>query len=330
MVHIGHIVSKRGIRMFLSLGLLAAGGAVPDLALAQRPFAVHDPFYRGETARRPFYDGYAFTTEVSYRSPGQSIRPDPLGLSFRLEYQISPKVDIGGVLDAAGSNTGRTISLSWLTFKYYETEENTDYAFRLAVDPATDGRLGNPQVDAAFLSTTLLTPNLSTDYAVGLRRVRLGYEEITTRTVEFDGSTAIPERPTLTDITYTRALGWEFHSMAQYSLLLNPARSNVFVSGLLYLGQYDIVETSLNQARVEPGGTAPATPDEILENAKSGETDEEPREHNAGAIWIRSGFEYNRPGFQIMPFMSYAVRQWAPASDNRPARLSFGLRFMLR
>ncbi len=316
--------------MLLGLGLLAVGGAMPDPSLAQRPFAVHDPFYRGETARRPFYDGYAFTTEVSYRSPGASIRPDPLGLSFRLEYQLAPKIDIGAVLDAAGSNTGRTIALSWLTFKYYETEENTDYAFRLAVDPATDGRLGNPQVDAAFLSTTLLAPNLSADYAVGLRRVRVGYQEITTRSVELDGSTAIPERPTLTDITYTRALGWEFHSMAQYSLLLNPARSNIFVSGLLYLGQYDIVETSLNQHAFEAGGGGPATPGEILDEAMNGETGEAPREHNAGAVWIRSGIEYNRPGYQIMPFMSYALKQWAPASDNHPARLSFGLRFMLR
>ena len=34
MVRIGHIVSKRGIRMFLGLGLLAVGGAVPDPAFA--------------------------------------------------------------------------------------------------------------------------------------------------------------------------------------------------------------------------------------------------------------------------------------------------------
>lgn len=328
MVRIGQIVARRSFRVLVGLGLLAAGPAFPEAAMAQRPLIVHDPFYRGETARRAFFDGYAFTTELSYRSPSeQSIRPDPLGLSFRLEYQVSSRVDLGAVLDAAGTNGGRTLDLSWLTLKYYHTEENTDYAFRLAVDPSLDGRLGNPQMDAAFISTTLMAPNLSSDYAIGLRRVRLGYEELIARDPETDVAD-IPQQVRTTDIVYTRALGWEFHTMAQYSLLLNPARSNVFLSGLFYLGQYDIVRSSLNRGADQPDDTGAEMVSPEITN--SDDVDQGLEKHHAGALWLRSGIEYNRPSYQIAPFVSYALKQWSPEGDATPARLSFGLRFMLR
>ncbi|HET6569295.1 MAG TPA: hypothetical protein VFG50_15105, partial [Rhodothermales bacterium] len=326
-VRIGHIVAPRSFRVLVGLGLLAGSAVLPAPAQAQRPFVVHDPFYRGETARRAFFDGYAFTTELSYRSPSeQSIRPDPLGLSFRLEYQISSSIDLGAILDAAGTNGGRTLDLSWLTLKYYHTEENTDYAFRVAVDPSLDGRLGNPQMDAAFISTTLMAPNLSSDYAVGLRRVRLGYEELIARNLDADAAADIPQQVRTTEIVYTRALGWEFHTMAQYSLLLNPARSNVFLSGLFYLGQYDIVRSSLSGNPDQSGGVEAGA-----ENMAGSDAEEQGLEkHHAGALWIRSGIEYNRPSYQIAPFVSYAVKQWSPEDDASPARLSFGLRFMLR
>ncbi|HEX7069279.1 MAG TPA: hypothetical protein VF190_00670, partial [Rhodothermales bacterium] len=51
-----------------SLACLVALAALP--ASAQAPFRVYDPFYRGESARRAFFDGYALTTEIAYRASG--------------------------------------------------------------------------------------------------------------------------------------------------------------------------------------------------------------------------------------------------------------------
>jgi len=138
----------------------------------------------------------------------------------------------------------------------------------------------------------------------------------------------IPQQVRTTDIVYTRALGWEFHTMAQYSLLLNPARSNIFLSGLFYLGQYDIVRSSLNRRSDQPGDTVAATAANDMPSNDGVEQGLE--KHHAGALWIRSGIEYNRPSYQVAPFVSYALKRWSPEDNATPARLSFGLRFMLR
>ena len=306
-------------------------------AVAQAPFRVYDPFYRGETARRAFFDGYALTTEVSYRASGsiqdgsQTPAADPLGLSFRFDYELGSSLDISAILDAASSISGRKLTVQWLALKWYHRVEYTDYAFRLAVDPAFDGRVGFPQMDLAFLSTTLLAPNLSSDYALGVRRVRFGYEQLRREP-------AIPEMGDLSsilpnDIVYTRALGWEIHLMMQHSLLLNPARSNVFVSFLLDVGRYDLLETSLRStdeaARAALVGNArmlvDSESDAAAEQGSMGS-----RQYRGGVFWLRTGFEYNRPSYQLHPFVSLPISQWSPEEGGLRSRISLGVRLTLR
>jgi len=313
--------------------LTVADSALP--ALAQAPFRVYDPFYRGETARRAFYDGYAFTAELSYRASGsilggrQSLNPDPFGLSFRLDYQLAPLVDISAIIDAASSSAGRKLTLQWIAVKAYHKQEYTDYAVRLAVDPAFDGRVGFPQMDLAFLSTSLLAPNVSTDYALGVRRVRFGYERLRQTALELGDDLLMPVLMA-SDIVYTRALGWEAHIMMQYSVLLNPARSNAFVSLLVDVGQYDLIESSLREANLEVRASA-------IQNAKFSDGPEPSvtsgsgaREYRGGVISVRTGFEYNRPSYQLHPFVSLPVRQWMPDEGGPPARINVGVRLTLR
>lgn len=324
-----HIISVKGVLslcgMILSISVLGT-----ETAYSQRPFRVHDPFYKGETGRRTFYDGYAFTTDLSFRSPGsvsegqQTLGPDYLALSFWFDYELFSHIDISAIIDAAGGNTGRTLTLSWVSVKYYRTVENTDYAFRLAVDPSFDGRLGSPQLDLAFISTSLLSPVLSSDYAIGVRRVKMGYQQFVP---SMDSPSLPPESPGIPDYIYTRALGWELHFMMRYSVLLNPARSNVFVSLQVDRGQYELLETSLRRS----GSGFP-----VMEQVRSTENVEEnegstlTKQYRGGTVWIRSGVEYNRPSYQIMPYLSVPLKQWTPPEEDGTARINVGLRFVLR
>lgn len=317
------------IGLYLSIATI-----IPDAVFAQRPFRVHDPFYQGETGRRAFYDGYAFTTELSVRSPGsvkdgrQSVGSDYLALSFWLDYQLFPYIDVTAIVDAAGGGTGRNLTVSWLAVKYYRTVENTDYAIRLAVDPSFDGRLGSPQADLAFISTTLLSPMLSSDYAIGVRRVRVGYEQLVPNT---DSPSIPPESPFMGDIVYTRALGWEVHFMMQYSVLLNPARSNVFMSLQVDRGQYELLETSLRRAGAGSGNKTrekAAANINGLQDIDASET--LTKQYQGGTVWLRSGIEYNRPSLQIVPFLGVPLKQWVPEGEKGTARINVGLRLMLR
>lgn len=324
-------------RFAVLLSLAALVAAAPDAAQAQRPFQFYDPFYRGETARRAFYDGYAVTAEVSYRPAGslqdgrQTFTRDWLGLAFRLDYQLLAQVDLSGYVDAAASDAGRSLTLSWVALKYYNTVENTNYAFRLAVDPSLDGRVGFPQMDAAFISTTLHSPVLSSDYALGMRRVRKGYQQLVLSPND-GGSTEVPRPYIDSEVIYTRAMGWEVHFMMQYALLLSAARSNVFASLLFHGGEYEFVETPLN-------GPAPLP----VAGGASGETasdadargDQAGTMYRGGVVWLRTGVEYNRPAYQVLPFVSLPLKQWIPSvEDGQPglaqARISAGFRFTLR
>lgn len=301
-----------------ALAFLVVG--VPD-AVAQRPFPVHDPFYRSETALRTFHDGLAATGEVSYgRDVSSNIGSSTpsLGLSFRLHYMLSRRIDLNAFWDAAGTATGRTIVLSWVGVKYYWSVDSFDYAFRLAVDPASDGRVGFPQLDAAFISTKTFSPVFSSDFAVGMRRVRKGFRQF------------VPAEPTLTDggpivvapnsasqFIDTRAMGMELHFMWSYNLIFDPAASNLFVSVMGEGGQYSLFETEFG-GNSGPAVTASADDDEL------GETD-----YRGGVVWMRSGIEYNRPSYQVLPFMSVPLKQWAPENDDK-SRMQLGLRLMLR
>ena len=289
--------------------LLIAG---PHLAEAQRPLRLYDPFYRNETARRVFFDRYAFTAEVSYRPAGSlqddgfpSPNADPLALALRFDYQLGQRFDLSVLMDAVGGTSGRKLSVSWIALKYYRTVDRQDYAFRLAVDPASDGRVGFPQMDLAFLYTSLMTPALSTDFAIGLRRIRIGYQQLD------------PDEPLATvtqadrEVVRTRALGWEVHVMSTYNILFDPAGSNLFVTFLGEGGRYDLVEL---------GAVAP-TP----ENTRSTTT------FRGGVFWIRTGIELDRPNYQLAPYLAVPVKQWAPTEGVWPtSRLHVGLRLMLR
>ena len=97
-----------------------------------------------------------------------TIGSNPLGLAFRLDYQLAKQMDLSAIVDASGSSVGssgsvagRSLSISWVALKYYWTVDNSDYAFRLAVDPSLDGRTGFSQTDFAFFANTLLSPIFS-------------------------------------------------------------------------------------------------------------------------------------------------------------------------
>lgn len=301
---------------WLGLGLLVAVAVPCEEAAAQRPFSVYDPFYRSETARRVFFDGIAVTGEISYRAAGslqanglRTTRPDPFGLSAHIGYQLTPHMDLSAYLDAAGTNTGRTIRVSWVGLKYYWTVDNTDYAFRLAVDPASDGRVGFPQMDVAFLSTKALSPVFTNDVAIGVRHIRKGYQQFVPADQTADSTP---------DFINTRALGLELHFMWTYDVIFDPASSNIFLSLLGEGGQYSLVESAFS-GMYPPADTSGGAEEETL-----GEMN-----YRGGVVWIRSGIEYNRPSYQLIPFLSIPLKQWAP-EESHEARMQLGVRLMLR
>lgn len=307
--------------------LLAALLLLPPDALAQRPFRLDDPFYRTETARRDFYDHLALTGEISYRN-GATLQDDgiaaasDLALRLRLDYQVAPRLDVGAVFDAVGGNGGRRVMLSWVVLKYYRYFEQSDYAFRLAVDPSSDGLVGFPQVDVAFLYTSLLSPLLSTDFAMGVRRVNLGYAQIQPPALPEGGPFVFKPR---TSVLVTRALGSELHLMMNYNLHFDPAGSNLFIGLLGEGGQYELVETERGR---EAGGGALGD----LETIDAGGSAVEQRTpFRGGAVWARGGIEFKRPSYQILPFVSVPLQQWNPEDGDWPvARLHAGVQLMLR
>lgn len=305
------ITGSRGL-LWLLAAILPGLFAVPE-AHAQRPFPVNDPFYQSETARKTFHDDLAATGEIAYRAagpvPGSGIPASgsPLSLSLRLHYRMAERLDLNAFWDAAGTATGRTIVLSWVGMKYYWTVDNSDYAFRLAVDPASDGRVGFPQLDVAFISTKALTPLFSTDFAVGVRRVRKGYRQFVPAAATPDEEQS-PLQSNQSQFIDTRALGMELHFMWTYNLIFDPARSNLFVAMMGEGGQYTLIETSIGGTPLEEDGST---------------------EYRGGVVWVSSGIEYNRPSYQVIPFMSVPLKQWAPAEGDE-AQMQLGVRLMLR
>ncbi len=311
--------------------------AVPMQSLAQRPFQQHDQLYRSEQSQRTFYGGYALTAEVAYRNAGTlqgeglaAVETNPVGLSFRLDYQFSDRLDLSALVDAAGNSIRRGPSLSWLVFKYYERSESSSFALRLAVDPSFDGRVGFPQIDVAWLSSSLVSPLASTDFAIGLRRVRLGYEQfvigqpvLNNGFILHEATTPAPGTRNNLDVIYTRALGWEVHMMFGYNFKFDPAGSNLFVSLLGQAGSYDLLETSYEETLLSRLNLDAAT--SFKQEIKTA------KDYLGGIIWGRAGIEFNRPNFQILPYIGIPVHQWVPNGDNFPlSRRQVGVRLMLR
>lgn len=318
--------------------------AVPMQSLAQRPFQQYDQLYRSEQSQRAFYGGYALTAEVAYRNAGSLqgeglpvVESNPLGLSFRLDYQFSQRLDLSALIDAAGNSTRRGLALSWLVFKYYERSETSSFALRLAVDPSFDGRVGFPQIDIAWLSSSLITPLSSSDFAFGLRRVRMGYEQFVlaqptlnngfvlhgATAPSYTGSTGLTDTRNNLDVIYTRAFGWEVHMMFGYNFKFDPAGSNIFVSLLGQAGSYDLLETAYEEPLLGKLNLDAATSfKQEITTAK---------DYLGGIIWARAGVEFNRPNFQILPYIGLPVQQWAPGEGSWPrSRRQVGVRLMLR
>ncbi|MEM9666784.1 MAG: hypothetical protein AAF970_17770 [Bacteroidota bacterium] len=307
--------------------LLAIALCVPE-AQAQRPVQVYDPFYRQESARRAFFDRLALTGEVTYGSAseapaaGLSSASLPLGLAVRLDYQLTRHIDLSTIIDATAGRLGRTLSLSWVVLKYYDCSESQDcLAVRVAADPTTDGRVGFPQLDLALISTSYLTPYLSNDFALGVRRVRMGYEQWRPRdSMDLDAS---PVQPSQFDILYTRALGAELHVMMNTNVVLGPAGSTIYASILAHAGQYELIESNIREQEARQA----ASP---LEATVTGE-ETATTNYRGGVVWGRAGFSISRPGYLLTPFIGLPLHQWIPGEDGwQTARSRFGLRLMLR
>lgn len=323
-------LNRRGA---LGAAVRAAALAVllPGVALAQRPFDVLDPFYQEETARPTFFDGFAVSAEVGYNTTGpfrQAAEADdrgPLALSARVDYALAHQLDVSAVFDVSGGLVsqlgGGPVRLSWVVLKPYWRNEDTDYAVRIAVDPVSQGGLGFRQTDIAFLSSSDLSPLISSDFAVGLRHAQVGFERIRVD----DGGDLLAARFAAgsPEVTRTRAIGKEIHVMWGHRLHFDPAGSNVFLTLLAEAMDYDLVEASLFGGAPEEGGQAE-------------EAEEKRSAYRGGVGWTRAGFELNRPGYRFSPFASVPVVSWldtAGESGTRGPRfgdLRLGLRFTLR
>ncbi len=299
----------------LLVAALAAGPA--GTAAAQGGFQTLDPFYRGEAAQRSFDGGFALSAEAAVRDadllgiaePGTPA--SPLAFSGRLDYALLPQVDLSLVADLTGGVGRGPLGLSWVVVKPYWHNEQTDYAVRLAVDPASEGGLGFRQTDVAFLSTTTLSPSVTTDVALGIRRVRAGYTPATDEAL--DAGTVNPEgflRGAPGD-GVVRVVGQELRVSWGYNIVFDPAGSRLALGLVAEAGDYALVRTD-------------ATPDDGPERIRS------------GIGWLRTGFEFSRPSFQLAPFLSLPIVTWADVRGEpvrygpRPEKLRAGLRVMLR
>jgi len=310
----------------LIICLIGITGWLPRTTFGQRPIRTFDPFYKGESANRSFYDKYALTAELTYRPAGLLQNDDPVtggvaggpsdafGMNFRLEYRVASQIDIGAYVDAAGNTAGRSLSVNWLSIKYFRREEGVDYAVRLAVDPVSDGRSGFPQMDLGFLYRSFVSPSVTSDFAVGIRRVQLGFQQI----VSIAADPIKPSDPIVTapspdrDILRTQALGWEVHMLTGYNLVFDPAGSNMFVTLLGEGGSYDLVEWMVNQSKSDAGSRTST-------------------KFKGGVLWIRSGLQIEKPGYRFAPFLSLPIKQWSPSGGDFPrARPRLGLQFMIR
>ncbi len=300
--------------------VLAVAATVAEPAMAQRPFHVYDPFYRSETARRAFHESYAVSGEVSYRAAGpvqgsqNAIAPDPLGLALRFDYALTDYLDAGVIVDATGD---RAMRWSWVVLTYHRTEGFDDYAFRLALDPDADGRVGFPQADLALIASSVLSPRVSSDFVIGARRVKRGYQQF--EALEGVG-TGVPDVPQASyAIHNARALGYEANLMMTYNFHLGPSGSKLYLG---FLGQHG--EYRLHRS---PGAG------EIARSSLGtgvGEAGEEAQRFSGGVLWIRPGLEYHRPHYRLTPFLNLPLAQWNPRDGSPRARPHVGVQLMLR
>lgn len=316
---------------FLLLAVSLPLWAGPD-ALAQRPFASLAPFYEEETARRVFFDGFAAQADMTYRGieplgASDDLPGSPLALSLRFDHALARQLDVGAVFDLSGGldGAGQTtpLRLSWLVAKPYWRYGHTDYAVRLAVDPFTEGGFGFRQTDLAFLATSDLSPRLSSDFALGVRRAHVGFERLSFDDDPLLVIVADMAASSTPSITRSRAVGTELHGMWGHRLWLDPGGSHAFVTLSGEVMQYELIEMRPLDAAEARGDGSEAEP-------VRGQT------VRGGVGHLRAGVEFSRPSFRVAPYASLplaryaetdeASRSWGPRIDH--AR--FGLRLMLR
>ena len=305
-----------------TIACLLAASLAAGPAAAQGGFQTLDPFYRGESAQRSFDGGFALSAEAAVRDadllgvaePGTPA--SPLAFSGRLDYALLPQVDLSLVADLTGGVGRGPLGLSWVVVKPYWRNEATDYAVRLAVDPASEGGLGFRQTDVAFLSTTTLSPAVTTDVALGIRRVRTGYTPATdadavSGTIDagaIGGEALFRSAP---GDGRVRVVGQELRVSWGYNVVFDPAGSRLALGLVAEAGDYALVRTD-------------ATPADGPERIRS------------GIGWLRAGLEFSRPAYQVAPFLSLPLVTWADVRGEpvrygpRPEKLRAGVRITLR
>ena len=309
-----------------TLALALAGGV--GGAAAQGGFETLDPSYGGETARRAFYDGFAVSGEAALRGVGAAETGTATGgnlsLAARLDYAVLPQVDLALVADLTGAARSGPLGLSWVVVKPYWHSERTDYALRLAVDPASEGGLGFRQTDVTFLSTTSLAPSISNDFSVGARRVRTGFsfaspDDIVTPQGEPGDEPVAPADP-----RRERLVGQELRVGWGYNVLFDPAGSRLSVGVVGEGGTYSVIRSRVRVL------------DEAGDVAAPGATADDQRRVRRAVGWLRAGVEFSRPSYQAAPFVSLPVLTWDDVEDEtddrfrRLQRVQFGLRLTLR
>lgn len=314
----------------VALLLTFVAEVMPQPAQAQRPFRTHEPFYRDESARRAFFDAFAVTGELSYRSPGtlgntvtpgNAVVPNPVGglaMVFNLDYQLAPQLDFSAILDASGSLSGQSITLSWLALKRYWHADGTDYALRFAFDPrpAPKTGFGFRQIDLAGVVTTLLSRRVSMDIIGGTRRANIGIERLLLTGGGIDQAFEVETKVPGPDLVFNQARGQEVHLMVRYNVHFDPARSHLFTSVLYEAGDYEITEQLVSQIGI-------------------GRATQETHSFRGQVVWLRIGISWHRPSYRVAPFISLPLQTWerpdAYLLDAQgPQRANFGLRITLR
>jgi len=293
----------------LAILLLLVGlSCMTSGVLAQRPFASNDPFYRNESPRRSFYDGYAVSGEVTYQSNGQAISRSSsnLGLLVQLDYGLGSQFDLSAVVNFAGGTEGQRLDLTWVALKHLWHVDGADMALRLAFEPRppSNGGLGFRQTDLAFLYSKTLSAQVGTQMAAGVRYVRTGYR----------GGWAVDAGTPLAGIAYTEATGIEARVKIGYDLIFDPARSHVSLALDYEAGTYDLLERVI-------------VTESASDNADLGEF----RGH---VLWVRTGLHWHRPTYQIVPTVSVPLMTGktgvGPDLGKGPRFINLGLRLTLR
>ncbi|MCS7154870.1 MAG: hypothetical protein RMK61_04350 [Bacteroidota bacterium] len=279
---------------------LIALGAV---SVAAQPGRLQEPFYREERACPEFFDALLVRAEVGLAPVGtwplvadRLALKVPLLLNLQLEGRLKARSTWGASWDLVRAISLSTPLPTWLWARYHWRNEDTDYAFRLAFDPAL-GPTGFRRVDVAFISSMPLSIWMASDFALGLRSLwdRRKY-------VQLSDSARAPlpglnlENPAPpSDLSVT--IGREIHLQQTYWAYLDPARSALFVGLQATAGRY----STLQRQAVPDSNSAPAW-GEIL----------------GGQLWLRLGGRWARPLWIVGGYLAIPVYRHSLQGSSAP------------